>query len=332
MRFSIFLLLIALGLVFLIVYKMPAAPTVVVENTATTTPADSNQATSTSPSETETTKPLTVAKPSNVVDSKALEQIQNNINAAEKQILELSQPVSPPQTRLSQQELYNKAQSRVVNFFCQSGNSVKVASGVIISPKGYILTNAHVADDFDGDYECMIRQGSPARGFAYAKIVMFPKAYAEAASRQEQADNDVSIWKFSRSSGPDPLPDSFPYYDINPDLYPKKDESLATFSYPSELLGYETLLKSLNMFFAETVVTDFDRDIILSGTGLSSQVGSSGGVLVNVYTNQFAGLIFGVSKDAEINTRKLFSLTPYSIERVVKAETGLNLANFLKNP
>ena len=51
---------------------------------------------------------------------------------------------------------------------------------------------------------------------------------------------------------------------------------------------------------------------------------------VNIYTKAFAGLIFGVSKNEEINQRQLFSLTPYSIDRVVQSETGLNLANFLK--
>ena len=110
---------------------------------------------------------------------------------------------------------------------------------------------------------------------------------------------------------------------------PKKDQPLATFSYPGELLGYEILLKSLNMLFGETIVNDFNADFIASGMSLSSQSGSSGGILVDIYTNNFAGLIFGVTTDTSINQRKLFSLSPYAVNQVVKNETGFNLVDFL---
>ncbi|MEK7609234.1 MAG: serine protease, partial [Patescibacteria group bacterium] len=277
-------------------------------------------------------KSTPLIQPKLEIDPTTLNQIQNEINQAGGILKDIGQQTAIlPAVRLTQQELYDKAVSRVVNFFCQQGNQIRAASGIIISPAGHILTNAHVAEGFDDNFECAIRQGSPARNLAYAKIVMFPKTYADALTRQEQADNDVSIWKMTRLANGDPLPEAMDYYSIDPTYYPEVNQPLSTFSYPSELLGYETILKSLNMFFAETIVNDFDRDLILSSTGLSSQVGSSGGILVDVYTNNFAGLIFAVSKDAEINKRKLFSLTPFSINRVTQAETGLALSVFLGN-
>ncbi|MEK7209349.1 MAG: trypsin-like peptidase domain-containing protein [Patescibacteria group bacterium] len=267
--------------------------------------------------------------PAKIIDPETLEQIQSKLNQTNQLLENLEKKSAPAQVRLSQEELYAKAASRVVNFFCQQGSNIRVASGVIISPQGHILTNAHVGEGFDAGYECMIRQGSPARNLAHAKLAMFPKKYTDASTRQEQAENDVSIWKITRLANGDPVSAPFPYYETNPKYYPEINQILSTFSYPSELLGYETLLKNLNLLFAETVVSDFDRDLIISGTGLSSQVGSSGGILVDVYTNEFAGLIFAVSKDGEIAKRKLFSLTPYSVERVVQNETGQTLAQFL---
>lgn len=285
------------------------------------------------PTKSQPTEPAKPA-PLKTVDQKTLDELQTKLNQTIPASLPsasppLTQP-PPPKFRLSQEELYTKAAARVVNFFCQQGSTVRVASGVIISPQGHILTNAHVGEGFDENFECAIRQDSPARNLAYAKLALFPKAYTNALTRQEQAENDVSIWKIIRLANGDPVSNPFPYYEISTQYYPELNQILSTFSYPSELLGYETLLKNLNLLFAETVVSDFDRDLILSGTGLSSQVGSSGGILVDIYTNDFAGLIFAVSKDEEIAKRKLFSLTPYSIERVIQNETKLDLATFLK--
>lgn len=335
MRFLIYILMIAAAVTFFIYRQETSKPlSSPLTESATPTPlspvtSHSSLLTQPKPAPVKNIKPT--PKPQPLLDQKTLDQIQQKLNQA---------PLSPASNvvaydaaftpRLSQQQLYDKASVRVVNFFCEYGTRVETASGVIISPTGYILTNAHVAENFiNQDYECLIRQGSPARNLGYAKIVMFPKAYTQAATRQEQADNDVSIWKFSRPPGESPLPSEFSYYSINTKYYPQANQPLATFSYPAELLGYETLLKNLNLLFAETTVAQFDRDLILSGLGLSSQVGSSGGILVDIYTNELAGLIFGVSKDETINQRKLFSLTPYSIGRVVQAETGLDLSAFL---
>lgn len=266
-------------------------------------------------------------------DEKMLQQIQESIDKANQAIKEIESSLQPKpeiKTRLPQSELYSKAESRVVNFLCYKSDGVGIASGIIISPKGHILTNAHVAEGFDKNYECIIRQGSPARAIGYAKLVMFPSAYANSKTRQEQAENDISIWIMSKGAGEASLPESFPYYDIDEFYFPETNQPLATFSYPAELLGYETLLKSLNMLFAETIVSEFDTNFILSSSGLSSQIGSSGGVLVDVYKNRFAGIIFGISNNETISKRTLFSLTPNSVGRIVKNETGQTLAEFLK--
>ncbi len=343
MRLLIYILIILSAVTFF-VYKQESnlplspvsPPSTPLYKTATSTPNNTASTTSTPLSPITPISPsLIKPKSQPVLDKKAIDLIQQKINETPPAPLPpisapLTQSALPP--RLSQQVLYDKAVSRVVNFFCEYNNGVETASGVIISSNGYILTNAHVAEAFvNQNYECKIRQGSPARNIGYAKIVMFPKAYTSSGGNSwEGHANDVSIWKFTRSANSDEaLPKEFPYYSIDPNYLPKKDQPLATFSYPGELLGYEILLKSLNMLFGETIVNDFNADFIASGMSLSSQSGSSGGILVDIYTNNFAGLIFGVTTDTSINQRKLFSLSPYAVNQVVKNETGFNLVDFL---
>ncbi len=330
MRFLLYIVTILLSVTFFVYKQEISAPTQneplatqQEEQTGTTTPETSTIAT--------TTKPITKPKPQPVLDQASIDLIQQKIDEANQAIKEIEVKNTPPPPRLSQQELYDKASSRVVNFFCEYSNGVETASGVIISPNGYILSNAHVAEAFvNQNYECKIRQGSPAKNIGYAKIVMFPSAYTNSNKNNwEGHANDVSIWKITRSASGEPITSAFPYYSIDTNYLPKKDQPLATFSYPGELLGYEVLLKNLNMLFGETIVSEFNADFIVSGMSLSSQSGSSGGILADVYTNKFAGLIFGVTTTININERKLFSLSPYAIDRVVRNETGLSLAEFL---
>ncbi|MDP3764783.1 MAG: trypsin-like peptidase domain-containing protein [bacterium] len=340
MRFLIYILIIVVSATFFVYRQETTNQPEPISPISTPLPLSdpltiSTEATSTPLSPVSPISPiLTKPKLQPVLDQKAIDLIQQKINEVSSIPLSPISPVlTPPPPRLSQPVLYDKASSRVVNFFCEYANGVETASGVIISPNGYILTNAHVAEAFvtDKNYECRIRQGSPAKNIGYAKIVMFPSVYVGAPKNWDGHANDVSIWKMTRSAGGEPIANDFPYYSIDTNFLPKKDQILATFSYPGELLGYEVLLKSFNMLFGETIVSEFNADFIVSGMSLSSQSGSSGGILVDIYTNKFAGLIFGVTTTANINERKLFSLSPYAVERVVKTETGLSLADFLNN-
>jgi hypothetical protein len=336
MRFLLFIAVLAVGFVFITNSYQNIVRDEIVETIPQGVVIDPNAGLDNTPVQMDTV--VKVDDTLNKADEKALQQIQENINKANEAIKEIekkneetAKPVEIPKIRLSQNELYDKAKSRVVNFFCYKTGGIRVASGVMISSKGHILTNAHVAEGFEKGYECMIRQGSPARSIGYAKLIMYPAAYANSKTRQEQAENDVSLWIMSKGAGEEPMPESFPYYDIDEFYFPETNQPLATFSYPSELLGYETLLKSLNMLFAETIVSESDINFILSTSGLSSQIGSSGGVLVDVYKNRFAGIIFGVSNDETISKRMLFSLTPNSVARIIKNETGQTLSSFLNN-
>lgn len=249
-----------------------------------------------------------------------------------QQILEEIQPAREPREKIPQSEIYNNSLGKVVNLLCNAaGSEVIVVTGFLISERGHILSNAHISDPLD-EKKCQVRQGSPAKTFALAEEVFRPTAYIEAFENenlQRQAENDISIWKITSSSGTKPLPSTFPYFKIDAKEKPEIGEVLVTLSYPSELLGFETILRSLSLLFTQTEVTDMDNTFILTKDTLSSQSGSSGGVLISQFTGQTVGIIFGVEKKEEISQRILFSLSTQAIERIIKNETGKTLEEFL---
>jgi len=216
----------------------------------------------------------------------------------------------PAKTAIPSKELYGYVSSRVVNFFCDTGESqVVIATGTIIHPKGYVLTNAHVAENIKKQ-KCLLRKGSPARPFAYGELVFFPKNYGAAATTDENAAKDLSIWKITEPSGAYQFPDTFEYMEIDFETQLKGGESLSSFSYAAELLSYDVALRHLHLLFTRTTVTAFNDYFIESEESLSSQKGSSGGILVDRFNGKLRGLIFGVTKEETINDRSLISLTP----------------------
>ncbi len=185
MRFLLYIAILAVAFVFITNSYQNITRNEIVEIIPQGVVVDPNAGLDNTPAKTDTKTDAVVKVDDtlNKADEKALQQIQENINKANDAIKEIekknSAPNAAPQpipARLSQQELYDKAESRVVNFFCSKPGGVRVASGVMISSKGHILTNAHVAEGFEKDYECMIRQGSPARSIGYAKLIMYPAA------------------------------------------------------------------------------------------------------------------------------------------------------------
>ncbi len=242
---------------------------------------------------------------------------------------------TPHKDRIPQTKLYDQASERVVNFFCNIGNGeISVATGVLISEKGYIITNAHVAEETKSQ-RCLVRQGSPAHAYAFVERVFMPKNFSITKHSDENLRQDVSLWRVVSSANQTPLPVSFPAFTIDPTKEAVIGTALATFSYPAELLGFQAITTYLYLSFSETIVEAKDAYFIQSLQSLGSQKGSSGGALIDPYTGDFVGLIFAVSesKNTDISSRKLFSLSTRAIDEVVYNETGKHLYAYLEtNP
>ncbi|MEK7150834.1 MAG: serine protease [Patescibacteria group bacterium] len=238
-------------------------------------------------------------------------------------ITPVAQPL-PQKILLPQNFIYKKGLESVVNFLCeQSDGRTTIATGVIISPNGYVLTNAHIVDELKSKTpSCTIRRGSPATNYDTAQLVWIPKAYTATTSESVRAMHDITLWKLKQNT-------QTPFFDIDYETHGNSDETLLTLSYPAELLSAEIIFKSLHLVFSNTVIVSADQSIIRSRSTLSAQHGSSGGVLIDPYTSRIRGIIFGVNKTETISDRQLFALTPTAINNAVFEETQKKLTDFL---
>src|SRR3990167_9977375 len=137
--------------------------------------------------------------------------------AQEERLLVEETTATPPTPllRLPSQTLYALASERVVNLFCElPNNEVAIATGVIIHPQGYILTNAHVAQT-EQSHTCLIRRGSPARNFAIAERVFLPPNFSSQSHTRENLAQDVAIWKITNVIERSAI-GTFPFFSIRP--------------------------------------------------------------------------------------------------------------------
>lgn len=268
-------------------------------------------------------------------DTSALTKIAEDIQWAKKQLENIRVPPSEPiRMRLSQESLYRIGSDSIVNFYCQKGAHITIATGVVIDPRGYVLTNAHIASEDAGEPTCVLRKGSPAEPYARAKRIFTAPNFSDTLLESENLKKDVAIWRITTiAHGATPTP--IPAIGVDPDFTVTTGAPLSTFSYPAEFLGSQAIARSLYLSFSETTVTQIDKYFIESEHGVGSQKGSSGGVLIDPYTGTFAGLIFAVSGDEtkQVSNRKMLSLTSFAIDQVVRNATDMSLAEYLStNP
>jgi S1-C subfamily serine protease len=248
-------------------------------------------------------------------------------------------PAPPPAVKSA--DLYAKALGAVVNIFCvdTAANAYIMASGAIIDPAGYVLTNGHVAVHFnDPGTDCVLRRGSPARNFARAKVVFLPNQ-APKIGGSDIPQNDAAILKITQMTDGSPAPPAggFEYFKIDPAYAVVLGETLYALNYPTEFLGAETALKDAGLVFSqgtvESIVTVDDdasnaEAVYLKGE-LSVQHGSSGGIFLDSQKGEVVGLFVGLTEGKTTAERKQFMFMSSYIDRIVRAAKGLSLAAYV---
>jgi|GEM_PF-3355620 len=243
----------------------------------------------------------------------------------QKKIQELLKKITEPKKELSQDHIYQKGLSSVVNILCyKNKNEIVMATGSIISSDGLILSVAHMADGLNkNNLSCSVRRGSPANSFATAKLVFIPEAYGKAQTDGERAFFDISLWRIEGTSG------NFTPLEIDYESLSHENERFLTLSYAAEFLSGEGVLHDLHLLFSSTESVSSESSYIKSRSSLSSQHGSSGGILIDPYTGKIRSMVFGVSNTEQVSERFLFSLTPASINKALLEETGLSLKEYI---
>lgn len=275
---------------------------------------------------------------------------KESVPIVENKIESLPPPYPFPQKNPEEQNTETRA--ALVNIFCSSegGRVAPISgSGIIIDPRGIILTNAHVAQYVllglrpDVNLSCVVRSGSPAQAKWLADILYIPPTWVEKHAHeinmrkpQSTGEHDFALLRIAQSADGTPLPETFPF--LSPETrgavtVPGDEVFIA--AYPAEFSGgsaTQTSLSALSVFTTvKQLLTFFDNtiDVLALGGIPLAQSGSSGGAVVNRW-GKLVGVIATTSEGGTTAERNLRAITLSHINRALLENRGEDLEALLK--
>ena len=268
-----------------------------------------------------------------------------------------AQPPEGPQSPYSYSpssfsDVNTTARGALVNILCmpRGGGSLNPisGSGVIIDPRGVILTNAHVAqyvllsEASAIDLSCSIRSGSPATAHWMAQVLYIPRIWVDKYASEINTshptgtgEHDFALLYITKSLDGTPLPSQFPFLALDTRAFIAiTPDVVLGVGYAAEFVGgmqTENALYPLSsigpigemLTFASTTA-----DILSLGGVVEAQSGSSGGPVVNAW-NRVVGVITTTSEGATTGARNLRAISTSYIDRDFAAQTGSSLTEFL---
>ncbi|HEC93848.1 MAG TPA: serine protease [Candidatus Kaiserbacteria bacterium] len=312
----------------------------------------------------------TVPKSKNVIIQNKLPTsstptVQAKTTATTKILTHTKQTISVPATATSTQKNSGDLSSAtisihkaLVNITCEikmTGSIVRTfGSGVFISPKGYIITNAHVAQylllknyPHAGATTCVVRTGGPAKARYSASIVFLSSdwIYAHATTtlkttshELENGKHDIAILVVSGEAH-DPganankIPTVFPFVPLG-NKAPTANEPVIIGSYAAQFLSQEILENGLYPTFAYDRIKKLytfastTADVVALGGTAVAQEGSSGGGVIDANGKLTALIVIG-TVTGPTSTRNLAGITAQYIRRAYASESGKSLNTLL---
>ncbi|MFC1615151.1 serine protease [Patescibacteria group bacterium] len=302
-----------------------------------------------------------ILEPQEVVISKDDITIQEEIIPPQKVVVveEIPTIAAQPEINLTptitSDELNTLARSALVNILCSTKTSGPLnpisGSGVIIDPRGIVLTNAHIAQYFllenymVEDYmNCILRTGSPAYPTYDAEILYIsPKWIKENTDNITQdnpvgtGENDFALLYINKHIRDDiNLPTEFPHIELETDENNiEKENSVLIAGYPAGFLGGTAIQKELwpvTTFSYITEVFTFISgtiDIVSLNGNIAAQKGSSGGAVINTNNGKIIGVVVTSTEAEQTEDRVLNAITLPHINRSIFADIGINLGSYI---
>ncbi len=260
-------------------------------------------------------------------------------------------PVVPAiETQLSSEALLKAS---VVNIICLQAGGLRgtSGSGVIVDPRGIILTVAHVGQNFLlTDYpekdsgSCYIRTGSPAKNAYTAELIYVSTEWIEENATvflenrpKGTGENDYAILAITGSLTSSPLPSRFtyiPFADEGTEV--EVSDRVGIGSYAAEFLTSSEVRSSLYPTISFAPVNDIytfnrsSKDVISVRAGAAAQEGSSGGVVING-NDELIGIISTRTVKSDLALRDLQAISIDHIRDSFEEDMGVDLDAYLNN-
>ncbi|MEK7510888.1 MAG: trypsin-like peptidase domain-containing protein [Patescibacteria group bacterium] len=240
----------------------------------------------------------------------------------------------------------SSVEDATVNLYCRlkSGNTTysTSGSGVFVSDRGVILTNAHVAQYFLLAGEkgrvrgtCTVRTGSPAKDTYTASLLYLSPLWIEANVAEFKkkiptgtGEGDFALLYVTGAVKGGTLPPTFPY--ITPSfLYATEGESVTIAGYPTENRNFKEIQRELPRLVTTSTITSVrsftpstSAEVLTIASSSAASAGVSGGPVV-----KSDGTLAGI-----VSTKGGSLLRAVSVSHMntkLMSETGMTLSGML---
>lgn len=281
-------------------------------------------------------------------------QIKDIIKNEIKSIVEEIVPTKTESEKKVEEEkigVEEKIQKAIVNIYCSQtiGRQIRktTGSGIMIDPKGVILTNAHVAEYFllaqnGNNTSCYIRTDSPAVNTYRAKLVFLPEIWAKrnAGNFSLQTltgtgEYDYALLTITERMRNDAPNVPFTYLNID-DGSIQNGEDIFVAGYPAGFSDVRVLDNSLYALVKPTEVRSTagfignNSDVIYTGGTSVAEHGSSGGAVTDTKGNLIA-LIAATNIDSKTGSKNVQAISLSYIKRSIKDTAGKSFESLVSN-
>ncbi len=243
------------------------------------------------------------------------------------------------------EDINTDMRAALVNILCYGTPPLRSTSGsgIMISPDGLVLTNAHIGqnvllEEVGASVNCVARIGSPALAEWHLETVYFPPAWAKkyASSITQNrptgtGEDDFAILRVVRDETT-PLP-HLPFDSREEAVF----GGVVLGAYPAEFIRGSEIQRSLNALSAYSSVQGLytfvgeTLDAFSIGSNPLAQQGSSGGAVVNAW-GFLIGVITTRTEGANTAERELRAISTAHIDRSMREAIGISLEDFSREP